>query len=303
LLGGSSRGGSVTIIETSVARSYRRRALIAFFVSVAVVGLLAGTVASDYMHPILGGIVGILLGVVTGAVVGLFIVAWPVLRVLWHWAPEILLALGCVYGWTWLMRNTGMLVSLLVVVLVVGVPAAVGPVRRRIVALAWCVIVRHRLRLCFAAFIATNRQGTLPLILTARPTPAGERVWIWLRPGLSLKDLEAEGQMAKLAVACWANEVRVCREGRRWAALIRVDITRREPLARTVPSPLPDTVPDTVPTNAPTSPGMPPVGGLDLDQVPEDPDGLSVKPSSRKPRSPAAPTGAPPPEFDNSDYA
>ena len=167
----------------------------------------------------------------------------------------------------------------------------------------WCLIVRHRLRLCFAAFIATNRHGSLPLILLAKPTPAGERVWVWLRPGLSLRDLEQDGQMQKLAVACWANEVRVMRAGRKYAALIRIDITRREPLAGKVVSPLPDYVPTDIPANAPTSPGMPPVG-LDLPDVPDVPVTASTDtPRQRKPRNPTTPprarTGSTPPTTPN----
>jgi hypothetical protein len=296
----SNRHGTVTVIEAPVARSYRRRAIIAFYVVGSVVALLSATVASHYLHPIVGAIVGMLLGAAFGVLVGAFIVIWPVVRVLWHWLPEIVTAGTAVYGWTWLMSTTSLPVSLLVVAVVVGVPAAVGPVRCRIVATAWCVIVRHRLRLCFAAFIATNRQGTLPLILAARPTPAGERVWVWLRPGLALTDLEAEGQTQKLAVACWANEVRVTREGRRFAALIRIDITRREPLTRRVNSPLPGMVPDHVPSAAPTSPGMPPVA-LDLPDVPEPATTPpTVREARRKPRNPHPVT---PVEFDNSEYA
>ncbi|MFY1675067.1 hypothetical protein ACN27G_34875 [Plantactinospora sp. WMMB334] len=267
------------------------------------VGLLAGTVASEYMHPILGFIVGALIGAVCACVVFVLVVAWPVLRVFWHWLPEILLGLGLVYGWQALMRSTNLLVAVLVLAVLVGVPAAVRPVRRRIVAWSWCLIVRHRLRMCFAAFVATNRNGVLPLILPARPTPAGERVWIWLRPGLSLKDLEAEGQVQKLAVACWANEVRVMRASRRYAALIRVDITRREPLADTIVSPLPGFLPADAPVNAPTSPGMPPVG-LDLPDVPDEPVTVpDDNPRQRKPRNPTHNTAADPSGFDPSDYA
>ncbi|MBG6069380.1 hypothetical protein [Micromonospora ureilytica] len=299
--GWSNRGGQVTVIEAPVARSYRRRATIAFWVTLGVVGLLAATVASEYMHPILGGLLGVVLGAVLGAVLFALIVAWPVLRVFWHWLPEILLGLAVVYGWTTLMQSTPLWGSLLIVALVVGVPAAIAPVRRRVMAWAWCLIVRHRLRLCFAAFIATNRHGSLPLILLAKPTPAGERVWVWLRPGLSLRDLEQDGQMQKLAVACWANEVRVMRAGRKYAALIRIDITRREPLAHTVVSPLPDYVPTDIPANAPTSPGMPPVG-LDLPDVPDQPVPASLDaPRQRKPRNPTTTTS--PNGFDPSDYA
>ncbi|MFI7431869.1 hypothetical protein ACIBPB_33390 [Micromonospora sp. NPDC049836] len=300
--GWSNRGGTVTVIEAPVARSYRRRATIAFWIVLGVVGLLAATVASHYLHPIVGALLGGIIGAVCGAVVFALIVAWPVLRVFWHWLPEIVLGLAAVYGWNALMQSTPMWGSLLVVALLVGLPAAIGPVRRRVMAFIWCLVVRHRLRLCFAAFIATNRSGSLPLILPARPTPAGERVWVWLRPGLSLRDLEQDGQVQKLAVACWANEVRVMRASRRYAALIRLDITRREPLAGKVVSPLPDYVPTDVPTNAPTSPGMPPVG-LDLPDVPDRPVTTTADtPRPRRPRNPTTET-SPTDGFDPSDYA
>ncbi|MBQ1011749.1 hypothetical protein KBX53_12470 [Micromonospora sp. M51] len=301
--GWSNRGGNnVTVIEAPVARSYRRRATIAFWVTLGVVGLLAATVASHYWHPIVGALLGVVLGALLGAVVFALIVAWPVLRVFWHWLPEIVLGLVAVYGWNMVMQSTPLWGSLLIVALVVGVPAAIGPIRRRVMAWIWCLIVRHRLRLCFAAFIATNRHGSLPLILPAKPTPAGERVWVWLRPGLSLRDLEQDGQVQKLAVACWANEVRVMRHSRKYAALIRIDITRREPLAHKVVSPLPDYVPTDIPANAPTSPGMPPVG-LDLPDVPDEPITPSTDtPRQRKPRNPTTPTASPN-GFDPSDYA
>ncbi len=305
LFGTSTRGQTVTVIEAPIARNQRRKAIVAFWVTALCVALIAGTVAAHYWHPILGGLFGIALGVVTGAVVFALMIAWPVIRIVWHWLPEIGIGLAVVYGWTWLMQSTPLWLSLALVVVLVGVPAAVAPVRHRVVSLAWCLIVRHRLRLCFAAFIATNRQGSLPLILPARPTPAGERVWVWLRPGLSLRDLEQDGQVQKLAVACWANEVRVIRASTKYAALIRVDITRREPLANKVVSPLPDYVPTTMPANAPVSPGMPPVG-LDLPDVPDTPATTDTeRRPSRRPRNPVPPTVTPDtaPGFDPRDYA
>lgn len=282
----NSRGGTVSVIETGVARSYRRRAKIAFSIVVATAGLLAAIVAADYLHPILALFVGGFAGAAAGVIVAAFIVAWPVLRALWHWAAEVPAAVTTVYGWTTLSRATSLAVTLVVVALVVGLPAGIPAVRRWIVAWGWCAIVRHRLRLCFAAFLATNRQGTLPLILVARPTPAGERVWIWLRPGLALCDLE--GQLDKLAVACWANEVRVTRASRTRAAFVRVDIARRNPLTDPVASPLPDLLP-----NRPAPARMTPVAdwpppGLNLHDVPEEPPAAPHQPK-RKPRpSPAA---------------
>ena len=131
-------------------------------------------------------------------------------------------------------------------------------------------------------------------------------MWIWLRPGLSIRDLEQEGQVQKIAVACWANEVRVTRASRKRAALIRVDVTRREPLVDTIVSPLPDFVPAKMPANAPTSPGMPPVG-LDLDDVPEAPaaNNHAEPRPPRRPRNNANPNVTPDdaPGFDPRDYA
>src|SRR5262249_31090781 len=66
--------------------------------------------------------------------------------------------------------------------------------------------------------------------------------WVWLRPGLCLADLDQ--RLDKLAVACWANQVRAVRASRTYAALVRVDITRRNPLAAEVDSPLVELVPD-----------------------------------------------------------
>ncbi|MFG1609283.1 hypothetical protein [Actinoplanes sp. NPDC049265] len=307
--GSSNRGNTVTVIEAPTRHSQRRKAIVAFWITLVVVALLGGTVASHYLHPIVGGLLAVLAGVLLGGIVFALIIAWPVLRIIWHWLPEIVLALGVVYGWTWLMQATPLWLALVLVVVLVGVPAMFHQVRHWVLAPVWCLVVRHRLRVCFASFIATNRSGTLPLILPARPTPAGERVWLWLRPGLSIKDLEQDGQVQKLAVACWANEVRVTRASRKHAALVRVDVTRREPLAHTVVSPLPDFVPDDMPANAPTSPAVPPVG-VNLAEVP-DPRGARATnintpgdPRTRRPRNAnVAPSDDEPSGFDPRDYA
>src|SRR6185369_13499138 len=53
--------------------------------------------------------------------------------------------------------------------------------------------------------------------------------------GLDVDELESS--TAKIAVACWASEVQVT-GSRRYAALVRLDITRRDPLRLVVASPL-----------------------------------------------------------------
>lgn len=304
LFGTNNKGQTVTVIEAPTRYNQRRKAIVAFWVTLFAVGLLTATVASHYMHPILGGLLGIVAGVVCGAILFALIVAWPVLRIIWHWLPEIGGGLGVVYGWMWLMNATPLWLALVLVTVGVGGPAAFSRTRYWVLAPLWCLIVRHRLRMCFAAFIATNREGTLPLILAARPTPAGERVWLWLRPGLSIKDLEQDGQVQKLAVACWANEARVARASRKYAAFIRVDITRRDSLAATIVSPLPDFVPDDMPATVPVSPAGPPVG-VNLDDVPNPrrkraPDDNTTDGSRpRRARNPEPPSS----DFDPSDYA
>ena len=108
--------------------------------------------------------------------------------------------------------------------------------RRGIYRLAWCLVSRHRIRTCFNEFIITNRTGSLPLILAARPTPAGERLWIWLRPGLCLADVQDRAD--EIAAACWATAVVADLASASNSALLRIDIKRRDPLTGTVSSPL-----------------------------------------------------------------
>jgi hypothetical protein len=88
----------------------------------------------------------------------------------------------------------------------------------------------------FVRAAGRTRPGRLPLVLVARPTPAGARVWLWLRPGAGPDDLD--GKADKVAVSCWASEARMVRASARFAALIRVDLTRRDALTGKVASPL-----------------------------------------------------------------
>jgi hypothetical protein len=228
--------GTVTVIEQQVHRSSIRNAKIAFWAIGVPVALLTATVAASYTHPIVAGLIGVLAGVCVGLPVAGFIVAWPVLRVLWWWTPEICTTAGLLAGWVELATHTNTIIRVLVTGVIVGVPAAWRPVRARIMAVAYCFITRHRLRVCFNEFIITNRTGSLPLILWARPTPVGERIWIWLRPGLSVDDLQS--RLDKIAPACWADTATIERASDTNAAFVRLDVKRRQVLNGTVNSPL-----------------------------------------------------------------
>jgi hypothetical protein len=265
--------GAVTLVEAPVSQWYARRARIAFMGVAGVTGVVAAGVLSVFTNPLAAILLGIIAGTLCGFVAAAWIWAWPVLRVLWWWSTEIAVLLLVVFVPSLLARVTHPLPALGVVLTVGGVCGGVRPVRRWLAAWSWCLVVRHRLRLCFAGFARAGsgtRPGSLPLVLWARPTPAGERVWLWLRPGLDLADLD--GKTGRVAVACWAGEARVVRTSTRYAALVRVDLARRDPLTGLVASPLALLIPRK--NNAheyadvPVSPGMPPVG-LDLADVPE----------------------------------
>jgi len=273
---GDRAPGVISVVEPSMARWYAHRARIAFFVTAVVTGLVVLAVLWSRRQlfdlPLVPSIVAVVLlaaiaGTACGLVVATVVRAWPVLRALWWWALEITV-LGLLVTSMLGLSQVALWLALVVLALVAASVGLVGPVRRRVVAWAWCVIVRHRLRLCFAEFIRATtraRPASLPLMLWARTTPAGERVWVWLRPGLDLSDLD--GKTGPMAVACWAGEVRVVRASTRYAALIRIDVTRRDPLTGVVVSPLATRFgPLDDPT--PVSPGMPPLG-LDLNEVPE----------------------------------
>jgi hypothetical protein len=261
--GGLGRSGTVTVIETRVHRASARKAKVAFWLTLFIVGLLTMTVAASKMHPILALLLGIVLGLACGAVAWFLVRVWPVIRLIWWWSLEITLGLTLVYGWIGLADHTNLPLRLLAVGVLIGVPAALPWTRNRIIALAWCVIVRHRLRTCFAQFIVANQSGSLPLILLARPTTVGERVWIQLRPGLALPDLEA--RLDKIAVACWADRIVVDRASGGNAGFLRIDVTRRQALTSMVGSPLPGLVDPNTPPNLRTAGDVP--TALDLPQV------------------------------------
>jgi hypothetical protein len=100
-----------------------------------------------------------------------------------------------------------------------------------------CVVTRYRLRTALVELRLTTRAGRLPLTVWLAPTPVGERVWLWCRAGISAEDIADE--VDGIRAACCARDIRVTRD-RRWAALVVVDVIRRDPLAATaaVVSPL-----------------------------------------------------------------
>lgn len=90
------RGGTVTVIEQPVLRSYMRKAKAVFWIVWVAVGLLAAVVIASKLEPILALLAGALLGLVIAAVAASIVAVWLVIRVIWWWLPELVLSGGLV---------------------------------------------------------------------------------------------------------------------------------------------------------------------------------------------------------------
>ena len=161
--------------------------------------------------------------------------SWPVqlLLMFWRWAIELMLlidflVLGAeihsVSGWP---VKVSLAVAVGVLAWLVTLLYVIPVTRPGVPGLFWCLVTRHRLRTFFLQARVFNRSARLPWIVMIRPTPVGERVWVWLVPGLSIDDFASS--VEKLSAACWARTVRVERS-RKVGALVRLDVVRRDPL-------------------------------------------------------------------------
>jgi hypothetical protein len=151
--------------------------------------------------------------------------------------PEILAVLLAVKLWSVSVTVLGRLWTVLLTVAVAAAMVCWQRSRRWLLAGLGCLVTRYRLRTALIELRLTNRAGRLPLTLWLAPTPVGERVWLWCRAGISAEDIADE--IDGIRAACCARDIRVTRD-RRWAALVVVEVIRRDPLSATtvVRSPL-----------------------------------------------------------------
>jgi hypothetical protein len=277
------------MIEDAIRWRAVRRSKIAFWVVGSTVGLTTAVIGSAITAWPRAVLYGFAAGLLVGFTVGLSLFCWPAIRVIWHWSAELALFGTLLTTYLWATTLLPYWAALALLTVAFGGPFLIPPLRRRVWPCVLCAITRHRLRVCFAAFIASQRSGMGPLILLARPIPAGERVWVWLRPGLALADLEQ--RLDKLATGCWAAECRIAPASRRYAALVRIDIARRNPLIGLIGSDLPDRVPHTVDHRSMrVEPSA--ITGLDLPDVPE-PALPPAQPDTKRRKTAAAATSTP----------
>jgi hypothetical protein len=303
-MGAAGRG--TAIVDVVQRRQADRMAKVAFIAVWAVLTPTTIVVASTLIPLWLAVLGGLLTGLVVAAVTYVVVLVWPAIRLIWYWSGEISALVVLLAGYLGLTRLLPAPAAILALGGLVGVPFAFGPTRRYLAGWVWCAIVRHRLRTCFATFIRANRYGSLPWIFLARPTRAGERVWVWLRPGLALSDLQTEGGLDRLAAGCWATEVKVARARRSNSALVRIDITRRNPLARAIGSPITNLIPPGLAPHAdpagstwPAASAPVELAALDLPGVPDTPTdhptttgAAARRPASRRTTTPTRPEPA-----------
>ncbi len=122
--------------------------------------------------------------------------------------------------------------ALLSMAVTVAVVLAVPVSRRYMWRRSMAVVMRHRLRACFLQTRTWTANGRLPFLMWSRPSRVGVRVRVWLPAGLSVNHLHRI--IDELGAACWAREVRIT-PIRGQAALVLVDIVRRDPLSGSAP--------------------------------------------------------------------
>lgn len=155
----------------------------------------------------------------------------PILAALWWLArhiPEALSILSPAAAWHWTAEHIGSRWATILLVVLVALLLALPWTRRAVTALVLVRVTRHRLRTGLIELRLTAHSGKPPVKLFIRPTSVGERVWLWLRAGVSAEDLADASE--HLRAACWARDIRVTRN-QRWSHLVTVDVIRRDPLA------------------------------------------------------------------------
>lgn len=148
---------------------------------------------------------------------------------------ELLVAALAITVWLWLTDRMPVWAAGLTVAVPALALTAWPASRRYVVHRCYAVMTRHRLRAACVERRIMNYSGNVPLQLWARPTAVGERVWLLLRVGIDVSDLERN--LSHIATGCWAADARITAH-RKVRALVVLDVIRRDPLTgRPVTSP------------------------------------------------------------------
>ena len=144
--------------------------------------------------------------------------------VLWRWRYELALGATIPLLLAWLTFTVGADATVAITSVVTALLFQWPPARRRILALAWCVITPHRFRLACAQARIHTRRGRLPAVLRCARKSYGEQLLVWCPAGITAADLIAA--RAVITGACFAAEVRVMTHPTR-RQLVVVAVIRR----------------------------------------------------------------------------
>jgi len=147
----------------------------------------------------------------------------PVLA-LWRWRYELGAGAAITLLLAWLTMTVGadatVAISSVVTALLFGWP----PVRRRLLARAWCVLTPHRFRLACAQARVHTRRGRLPAVLWCARKSYGEQLLVWCPAGITAADLHSA--RAVITAACFTTHVQVIAHPTR-RQLVVVAVIRR----------------------------------------------------------------------------
>jgi hypothetical protein len=142
-----------------------------------------------------------------------------------RWRTEVaLVALAIIGAHVFTVSGTSYRTTLVRALITAGVLMAQRETRVWVVDHAHCLLTRHRLYTALEGVRAEVGALRLPIVLWVRPSPTGERAYLWRRPGITAEMLCVRTD--KIAADCWAKEAHFSFNSR-WPAMIVVDVVRR----------------------------------------------------------------------------
>lgn len=148
--------------------------------------------------------------------------------VLWRWRYELAILLLAVGTVAIFVSRFGAGPAAVGVASLLGALFSSHSTRLWLTRRAWLIITPHRVRVGLSVARLRSRSNRPPSIIRTSLTEHGERVMLWLRPGLVFADVVAAQPL--LAAATWSREVRVSAYHGR-ANLVALDVIRSIPSA------------------------------------------------------------------------
>ena len=178
-----------------------------------------------------------LIGLVPAFIIAAVVAAWPVIRAIWWWLPELALVAAVICGWMELAAHTAFWPRLIITASSSGIPAcgsAAPPGRLR----AGLVPGQQAPRPGLLLRVHHHQPDREPAVhprSPARPRPGNG---CGSGCGRACRWPTSWTRLDKIAAACWAISVLADQASAANAALIRIDITRRDTLTGTSAPPL-----------------------------------------------------------------